>query len=103
GADPDGQKSRIRQNADIPAWAQQSGLSLLGLSILQTGAAGDGLLRDWPVINAGVQKHYGYAFQWFGLCLLIVLLYVWFQLVRRFFLRRPAGDACSGAASCKPG
>ncbi|WP_417285174.1 SURF1 family protein [Comamonas sp.] len=113
GADPDGQKSRIRQNADIPAWAQQSGLPLLGLSILQTGeasegaagqgTAGDGLLRDWPVINAGVQKHYGYAFQWFGLCLLIVLLYVWFQLVRRFFLRRPAGDACSGAASCKPG
>lgn len=102
GADPDGQKSRIRQNADIPAWAQQSGLPLLGLSVLQTGsdvAASDGLLRDWPVINAGVQKHYGYAFQWFGLCLLIVLLYVWFQLVRRFFLRRPASEPSPDAAA----
>lgn len=97
GADPDEQKSRIRQNADIAQWARQSGMPLLGLSLVQTGTAGeagasDGLLRDWPQINAGVQKHYGYAFQWFGLSILVVLLYVWFQLVRRFFLPRRAAD-----------
>ena len=97
GADPDGQKSRIRQNADIAQWAQQSGLPLLGLSLVQTGpdTASEGLLRDWPQINAGVQKHYGYAFQWFGLSVLVVLLYVWFQLVRRFYLPR---RAAAGAA-----
>ena len=98
GADPDGQKSRIRQNADMAQWAQQSGLPLLGLSLVQTdtaseGRASDGLLRDWPQINAGVQKHYGYAFQWFGLSVLVVLLYVWFQLVRRFYLPRRAANA----------
>ena len=96
GADPDEQKSRIRQNADIAQWAQQSGLPLLGLSLVQTGPAteGEGLLRDWPQINAGVEKHYGYAFQWFGLSVLVVLLYVWFQLVRRFYpSRRAAGAA----------
>lgn len=95
GADPDEQKSRIRQNADIAQWAQQSGLPLLGLSLVQTSAvaASEGLLRDWPQINAGVQKHYGYAFQWFGLSVLVVLLYVWFQLVRRFYLPRRAGEA----------
>ncbi|MEX8193406.1 SURF1 family protein [Comamonas guangdongensis] len=95
GADPDGQKSRILQNADIAQWAHRSGLPLLGLSLVQTeGTAGDGLLRDWPQINAGVQKHYGYAAQWFGLGILVVLLYVWFQLVRRFYLRpRAAGAA----------
>lgn len=86
-ADPDGQQSRIRQNADIAAWARQSRLPLLSLTVLQTGAAGEGaagegLQRAWPAINAGVEKHYGYAFQWFGLCVLVVLLYVWFQLVR---------------------
>ena len=97
GADPDGQKSRIRQNADIAQWAQQSGLPLLGLSLVQTGpdTGSEGLLRDWPQINAGVQKHYGYAFQWFGLSVLVVLLYVWFQLVRRFYLPR---RAATGAA-----
>lgn len=97
GADPDGQKSRIRQNADIAQWAQQSGLPLLGLSLVQTGpeTGSEGLLRDWPQINAGVQKHYGYAFQWFGLSVLVVLLYVWFQLVRRFYLPRRAADAAA--------
>lgn len=94
GADPDGQKSRIRQNADIGQWAQQSGLPLLALSLVETsnGAASEGLLRDWPQINASVQKHYGYAFQWFGLSVLVVLLYVWFQLVRRFYFPRRAAS-----------
>lgn len=92
GADPDEQKSRIRQNADIALWAQQGGLPLLALSVVQSGSASEGLLRDWPQINAGVQKHYGYAFQWFGLSVLVVLLYVWFQLVRRFYPRRRAAQ-----------
>ena len=92
GADPDEQKSRIRQNADIALWAQQSGLPLLALSVVQSGSASEGLLRDWPQINAGVQKHYGYAFQWFGLSVLVVLLYVWFQLVRRFYPGRRAAQ-----------
>ena len=29
-----------------------------------------------------MQKHYGYAFQWFALAALIAVLYVWFRLVR---------------------
>jgi hypothetical protein len=67
-------------------------LPLLALSVVQGGGASEGLLRDWPQINAGVQKHYGYAFQWFGLSVLVVLLYVWFQLVRRFYPRRRAAQ-----------
>ena len=70
----------------------RSGLPLLALSVVQGGGASEGLLRDWPQINAGVQKHYGYAFQWFGLSVLVVLLYVWFQLVRRFYPRRRAAQ-----------
>lgn len=101
GADPDEQKSRIRQNADIAQWAQQSSLPLLALSLVETsdGAASQGLLRDWPQINAGVQKHYGYAFQWFGLSVLVVLLYVWFQLVRRFYLPRRAAHRAAHPAA----
>jgi surfeit locus 1 family protein len=40
-------------------------------------------LRDWPVVNAGVEKHHGYAAQWFALTALIVGLFAWFQLRRR--------------------
>jgi surfeit locus 1 family protein len=43
---------------------------------------GDGLMRQWPRPAVDVQKHYGYAFQWFALCGLMAGLYVWFQLIR---------------------
>lgn len=88
GADPDGKKSRIRQNVDIAAWAAASGLPLGHWSLLQMGDASEGLRRDWPVATAGVEKHHGYAFQWFGLAALITLLYVWFQIVPRHVLPR---------------
>lgn len=79
------QTGTIRQNLDLAAFRAQTGLPLLPLSIQQTeGSAEDGLSRNWPQINAGVDKHHGYAFQWFGLSALIAGLYVWFQLVKRF-------------------
>ena len=31
---------------------------------------------------AGVDKHHGYAFQWFALCALTAGLYVWFQIIQ---------------------
>ena len=75
----------IRQNLDVPSFAAESGLTLLPLSVQQDDAAstrGDGLLRRWSRPAVDVQKHYGYAFQWFALCALMTGLYVWFQLVR---------------------
>ncbi len=78
----------IRQNLDLPAFRLETGLPLAGLTLQQTGAAGEGLQRDWPQINSGVDKHYGYAFQWFGLCALMAILYVWFQIVRRLRNRK---------------
>jgi len=78
----------IRQNLDLAQFRSETGLPLAAVSIQQTDAAADGLARDWPPGNTGVDKHYGYAFQWFGLCALIAVLYVWFQIVRRFFQRK---------------
>ncbi|MEA3394976.1 MAG: SURF1 family protein [Pseudomonadota bacterium] len=78
----------IRQNLDLAQFRVETGLPLAAVSIQQTDAAADGLARDWPPGNTGVDKHYGYAFQWFGLCALIAVLYVWFQIVRRFFQRK---------------
>jgi len=78
---------RIRQNLDMPAYRAQTGLPLLEVSLLQTGAASEGLSREWAAPNLGVDKHYGYAFQWFGLCALVIILYGWFQLVLPFRAR----------------
>lgn len=83
----------IRQNLAIDVYAQETKLRLRPWALVQddSGAAGfnatptatsDGLLRQWPTPDAGLQKHYGYAFQWFALSALSLFLYVWFQLIR---------------------
>lgn len=78
----------IRQNLDMAAWSAQWQLSLLPVTLQQTGTASEGLLRDWPAVNLGVGKHYGYAAQWFAMAALIAGLTLWFQVIRRFFLPR---------------
>lgn len=81
----------IRQNLDAAAFAQEIGKPLLPLTVLQSSAGEpDGLQRTWPAPDLGLQKHYGYAFQWFALTALLLGLYVWFQLIRpRRTDRRP--------------
>lgn len=76
----------IRQNLDLDAFRAETRLPLLDQTVVQTGPPSEGLLRQWPEPASGVEKHYGYAFQWFGLSGLMAILYVWFQIVRRFFL-----------------
>jgi surfeit locus 1 family protein len=71
----------IRQNIAVDSFAPD--IDLLPLTVVQLASATeDGLLRDWPAVDAGLQKNYGYAFQWFALCALILGLYVWFQLIQ---------------------
>ena len=83
----EGEPGPIRQNLDFQAFQQETGLQVLEVTLLQSGQASEGLLREWPVVASGVEKHHGYAFQWFGLSALIALLYVWFQIVQA--RRRP--------------
>ena len=77
----------IRQNLALEQYRVETGLSLLSVMLVQTGAASEGLLRDWPAVNLGVEKHYGYALQWFGIALLMALLYLWFQILKPYFHR----------------
>lgn len=74
----------IRQNLDLDAYARELRRPLLPLALIQddTGPASDGLVRQWPAPASDVHKHYGYAFQWFGLSGLVIVLYVWFQVIR---------------------
>jgi surfeit locus 1 family protein len=82
-ADPAG--GTIRQNLDIASFARESGLELLPLSIQQhdvAGTAPDGLVRHWLAPASDVQKHYGYAVQWFAIAAGIGFLYVWHRFIR---------------------
>lgn len=75
----------IRQNLHVASAALALGVEAIDASLVQLepspGSAPDGLQRDWPQVANGVHKHHGYAFQWFGLCALLIVLYVWFQLI----------------------
>jgi surfeit locus 1 family protein len=87
----------IRQNLDMAAYAQEVGVTLKPLSILQSDdlashSAADSLLRQWPRPAMGVQTHYGYAFQWFALSALMAGLYAWFQLLRPRLRGVPLSD-----------
>lgn len=82
----------IRQNLDIGDYGRETSLSLRPLMVVQgdgsAAGVGDGLLRQWPQPALGLEKHHGYAFQWFALAALMTGLYVWFQLVRPHLRRR---------------
>jgi surfeit locus 1 family protein len=71
----------IRQNLDLAQFRAETRLALLELSVQQTGAASEGLLREWPEVASGAGKNWGYAFQWWALSGLIAVLYVWFQFI----------------------
>lgn len=72
----------IRQNLDMTRYSAELGQPLFALALRQQGAASEGLLRQWPQIDLGVEKHQGYALQWFALAALVAGLFIWFQIVR---------------------
>jgi len=71
----------IVQNADPLQVARDSGLTMQPFVIEQTAAAqpaGDDaqMVRDWPAPALGVEKHQGYAFQWYALSAMAVIFFV---------------------------
>jgi surfeit locus 1 family protein len=83
----------IRQNLDLAAFSRETGLDLLPLAVIEdatSNSSRDGLDRRWPPPATDVQKHYGYAFQWFAIAAAIAVLYVWFRIVRPRQRRRVA-------------
>jgi len=70
GAGGSAPHNKIRQNLGVAAYARETGLPLQPFVIQQTGFGAplrDGLVRDWPAPTAGVERNYGYMFQWWGM------------------------------------
>jgi len=68
---PDG---KVWQSMTIAQFAAWSGLSLEPYVIEQHSALDDGLIRDWPRPDLGVEMHESYALQWYSLAALSVVL-----------------------------
>ena len=69
-------KSKVRQSVDIKEFAAQSGLRLRPYFLEQHSPADDGLLRDWPRADAGVDKHESYSLQWYSFAVLAAALFI---------------------------
>jgi len=66
----------IMQNLDIAAYARASQLPLAPFVVEQSGDFKDGLVRDWPAPSLGIERHRGYAVQWYALALMAVIFFV---------------------------
>lgn len=73
GAVPQG---RLWQNLDFAQYRQRFGKPLHTLLVEQVTDTGDGLVRDWPRPDTGVDTHISYAIQWFGLAATLVVLWL---------------------------
>ena len=66
----------ILQNLEPAGFAAASGLPTQTFIIEQRNDTRDGLVRDWPAPSVGVDKHRGYAFQWYALAAAAFLFYL---------------------------
>jgi cytochrome oxidase assembly protein ShyY1 len=67
----------ILQDLDPAQFAQASGLKLQPFFVEQTGPKeGGALVRDWPLPSTGIDRHKGYAVQWYALAAMAFLFFV---------------------------
>src|SRR5450432_15670 len=66
----------VRQNLDIARIGEASGLPLLPFIIEQTGGSTDGLVREWPAPDFGIDQHKSYMLQWYAFALLGCVLWL---------------------------
>jgi surfeit locus 1 family protein len=65
----------IWQNLTIERYRAARPISIQPFLIRQESDAQDGLVREWEVPDFGIDKHYGYAFQWFALAATVLVFY----------------------------
>ena len=61
------------QNLDLNEFGKASGLHMLPLVLMQTGASAEGLVRNWPHPSIDADKNIGYAMQWFAFATIAAL------------------------------
>jgi surfeit locus 1 family protein len=69
---------RVWQNLTLERYREAVQIAIQPFVIQQEneGAPDDGLIREWEPLDVGLDKHYGYAFQWFALSALILIFYL---------------------------
>jgi surfeit locus 1 family protein len=76
-------RGKVRQTLELQAFSAETGLRLQPRIIEQHSAADDGLLREWPRPDTGIEKHESYALQWYSLAALAVIMALAFSFGKR--------------------
>jgi cytochrome oxidase assembly protein ShyY1 len=78
------ESQKIQQNLDIQKQSKYLGFDYLPFILREvTATNNDGLQRDWPSMTTGVEKHQGYAFQWFALTVFALLFWLITGILRK--------------------
>jgi surfeit locus 1 family protein len=80
---PGSAEGRVWQNLTLERYRAAFSIPLQPVMILQENPLDDGLAREWDPPDFGVDKHYGYAFQWLALSLTILVFYLVTHVRRR--------------------
>jgi len=78
----------VWQGLALDEYARWSGLALQPVFLEQHSDIADGLVRDWPAPDFGIDRHTSYAIQWYLIAALAVVIFVSLSFDR---VRAPAG------------
>ena len=70
------QPGAILQNLTVAEFAAASKFDMQPFVLEQSSDTHDGMLRQWPRPSVGIERHLGYAFQWYALALTAFLFFV---------------------------
>jgi len=76
-------EGRVWQNLTLERYRAAYPIALQPVMIRQESPLDDGLAREWDAPDLGVDKHYGYAFQWLALAATILVFYLVTHVRRR--------------------
>ena len=79
-------QGRVWQNLTLERYRKAFPIPIQPVVVEQESPLDDGLVREWDPPNLGVERHYGYAFQWFALAATISIFYA----VTRYRRKRAA-------------
>ena len=68
-------EGKVWQNLHFARMQAQLPQRLKTLMVMQLNDNGDGLIRHWARPDTGIEKHAGYAFQWFALAVVTLVIY----------------------------
>lgn len=76
-------EGRVWQNLTLERYRAAMPIAIQPVVIEQENDLGDGLKREWGAPDLGIEKHYGYAFQWFTLAAAILIFYLFSHVRKR--------------------